>query len=144
MKVSARASGTWTAEVTPDKPFDFDRPNTWNSGGFAPQWIEADVRASSQLAGIRLTVTQSPDGPTTHELWVSQEPIGEDHTRAKLVHTFDGPTQNLQALKFDFPNGLSARYVQIRTTQSPSWVAWVAIEVQVGRTRSSFVTARAQ
>jgi hypothetical protein len=140
-KVSARASAAWTAEVTADKPFDPDQPNTWNSGGFAPQWIEADVKASSQLAGIRLTITQSPDGPTTHEVWVSQEPIGEDRTKAKLVHTFNGHTQNLQSLKFDFPEGTSARYVQIRTTQSPSWVALVVIEVHVGRTRSSFVKA---
>jgi hypothetical protein len=75
---------------------------------------------------------------------VSQEPIGEDRSKAKLVHTFNGPTQNLQALKLDFPPGLSARYVQIRTTQSPSWVAWAAIEVHVGRTRSSFVKTGAK
>jgi len=144
VKASARASATWKSDVTPDKPFDLDQPTTWNAGGYAPQWIEADVGSSSQLASIRLTVTQSPDGPTTHEVWVSQQPIGEDRRKAKLAHTFNGPTQNLQALKFDFPLGMSARYVQIRTTQSPSWVAWAAIEMHVGRTRPSFVKAVAK
>jgi HEAT repeat protein len=143
VKVKARASATEKNEVSPDKPFDLDQPSTWNSGGYAPQWIEADVKASSQLASIRLTVTQSPDGPTTHEVWVSQGPIGEDRTKAKLAHTFNGLTKNLQVLKLDFPQGTSARYIQIRTTQSPSWVAWVAIEVRVGRTRSSFVKTEA-
>jgi HEAT repeat protein len=140
-KVSARASATWNNEVTPDKPFNLDQPTTWNSGGYAPQWIEADLGAFSQLASIRLVITMSPDGPTTHEVWVSQEPIGEDRTKAKLAHTLNGPNRNLEAIKFDFPQGLPARYVQIRTTQSPSWVAWVAIELYVGRTRPSFVKA---
>jgi len=100
--------------------------------------------ASTHLANLRLTVNQSPDGHTTHEVWVSNEPIGEERARAKLVHAFNDQTRQLQQLKCDFPRGLSARYVQIRTTQSPSWVAWVAIEVYVGRTRPSFVTASAK
>jgi HEAT repeat protein len=78
------------------------------------------------------------------EVWVSDGPIGEDRAKAELVHTFDGPTRQLQELDCDFPKGLSARYVQIRTTQSPSWVAWVSIELRVGRSRPSFVTARAK
>jgi hypothetical protein len=143
-KVSARASATEKDEVAPDKAFDLDPPIGWNSGGPAPQWIEADLGTTTHLANLRLRVNQSPDGITTHEVWVSNAPIGDDLAKAKLVHTFNGHTQQLQQLKFDFPKGLAARYVQIRTTQSPSWVAWVAIEVHVGRMRSSFVTASAK
>jgi hypothetical protein len=141
-KVSARASATWNGN-TPDKPFNGNQ-STWNSGGPPPQWIEGDLGAPARLANLRLTVNQSPDGHTTHEVWVSNEPIGEERASAKLVHTFNGHTKQLQQLKFDFPKGLASRYVQIRTTQSPSWVAWVAIEVYVGRTRPSFVTASAK
>jgi hypothetical protein len=124
---------------TPDKAFDGDRTTTWNAGAYAPQWIEADLGASTRLAGIRLLVTQLPDGETAHEIWVSNEPIGEDRARAKLAHTFKGNTRDGQALQFDFPKGLFGRYVQVRTTQSPSWVAWVEVELRVGRTRFYFL-----
>ena len=141
-KVSAPASAAWNG--APDKAFEGDQSTGWNSGGPPPQWIEADLGASTHLANLCLTVNQSPDGHTTHEVWVSNEPIGEERARAKLIHTFNDQTRQLQQLKCDFPRSLSARYVQIRTTQSPSWVAWVAIEVYVGRTRPSFVTATAK
>jgi hypothetical protein len=143
-KVSARASATEKDEVSPDKAFELDPPTGWNSGGYSPQWIEADLRTLTRLSSLHLTVNQSPDGATAHEVWVSNVPIGEDHAKGKLMHTFKGHTQQLQQLKFEFPKGLAARYVQIRTTQSPSWVAWVAIEIHVGRKRSSFVTASAK
>jgi hypothetical protein len=71
---------------------------------------------------------------------VSDQPIGNDLTRAKRPHTFHGLTENGRPLVFIFPRGLSARYVQIRTTASASWVAWNSIELQVGRTRSRFVS----
>ena len=138
-KVSARASATEKEEVTPDKPFDLVRPTTWNAGGYAPHWIEADLGASAQLASIRLIVCQLPDGATTHEVWVSNGPIGKERTKAKLAHTFKGYTESNKPLTFDFPKGLSARYVQIRTTESPSWIAWGPIDLRVGRTRSHFV-----
>ena len=40
---------------------------------------------------------------------------------------------------FAFPKDLFARYVQIRTTESPSWVSWWEVELRVGRSRFSFV-----
>jgi hypothetical protein len=138
-RVRARASATEKAECAADKPFDLIRPTTWAAGGYAPHWIEADLGASTQLASIRLVTSQLPDGQTTHEVWLSNDPIGEQRTRAKLAHTFKGHTKSNQRLKFDFPKGLAARYIQIRTTASPSWVAWGPIELYVGRTRSHFV-----
>jgi hypothetical protein len=132
-KVTARASRSW-AEQTPDKAFDGDRDTTWNAGTFPEangQWIEADLGAIRQLGVLRLVVAQSPDGPTTHEIWVSTEPIGDNRKGAKLVHTFKGHTKNGETLRFDFPKSQSGRYVQIRTTSSPSWVAWIEIELGV-------------
>jgi hypothetical protein len=84
-------------------------------------------------------VNQHPAGETTHELWVSNQPIGEQPAKAKRVHTFKGHTQSQQALKFDFPKNLFARYVQVRTTGSEGWVGWMEIELLVGRSRLSFV-----
>jgi HEAT repeat protein len=139
-KVAARASATWNKDVTPDKPFDLDRPGFWSSGGYAPQWIEADLGATNRLAKLRMTPSQLPEEcDTTHEIWASEEPIGDNCTKAKLIHTFKGRTESGRPLAFDFPKGLSARYIQIRTTASASWVAWIHIELQVGRIRSRFV-----
>jgi RNA polymerase sigma factor (sigma-70 family) len=131
VRVTARASASWKQDTTPDRAFDGDPDTCWNAGRSAPQWLEADLGASRQLAGIRLTVMQWPDGETVHEVWVSDEPIGEDRAKARLVHTFARHTQVGQILALDFPRGVCARYVQVRTTLSPSWVAWVDVELRV-------------
>lgn len=128
--IGVRASGSWERSI-PARAFDGDRGTDWNSGGYAPQWIEADLGAAIPLADIVLVPVQDILGPTTHEIWVSDEPIGNDRKKAKLAHTFRGETTDRQVLKFDFPKGTSARYVQIRTTQSPTWIAWYEVEVRV-------------
>jgi hypothetical protein len=128
---SARASSSWEPNTTPDRAFDGNRSTYWNSGGYAPAWIEADLGAARPLAGIVLIPAQDIAGATTHEVWVSDEPIGDDRTKARLMHTFQGETKNEQSLKYDFPKGLSARYVQVRTTQSPTWIAWWEVEISV-------------
>jgi hypothetical protein len=131
--VTARASLSLAAH-TPDMAFDGDRDTMWNAGRFpeaAGQWIEADLGAVRQLGNLRLLTCQLPDGPTTHEIWVATEPIGDDRTKAKLVHTFKGRTKNREVLRFDFPKDCSGRYVQIRTTASPSSVAWLEVELGV-------------
>src|SRR5262249_30465494 len=134
----ARASNTWE-QHTADKAFDGERYTMWNASTYAPQWLEADLGTSTRLGKILLTVCQSPAGETTHELWVSNEPIGEERSKAKLVRTFRGNTEDGQQLEFVFPKDLFARFVQIRTTESPSWVGWHEVELRVGRSRFSFV-----
>jgi hypothetical protein len=105
----------------------------WNAGDYAPQWIEADLGAPTELATLVLHMTQLPAGQTTHEVWISNEAIGEKRRGAKLAHTFTGHTDDNQRLQLEFPKGLVARYVQILTTRSPSWVAWVEVELRVQR-----------
>jgi RNA polymerase sigma factor (sigma-70 family) len=141
--VSARASNSWD-QNTPERAFDGKRGTMWNAGDYAPQWIEADLGAPRPLASLRLVVTQLPGGVTTHEVWVSDEPIGEDGARAKLVHTFQVHTDNYQQLTVNLPKGLVARYVQILTVESPSWVAWLDIEVRVRRGQANSVPGPAQ
>jgi RNA polymerase sigma factor (sigma-70 family) len=130
--VGVRASNSWLPNV-PGQAFDSDGGTLWNSGSYAPQWIEADLRQPIELAGLGLVINQLPAGETTHELWVSDEPIGTDRTKARLVHAFTGHTDDHQQLKFDSPKNLRGRYVQMHTTQSPSWVAWVSVELRVRR-----------
>ncbi len=132
-----RASSAWEGHPTlsflpsPDKAFDGKQDTYWNSGGYAPAWIEADLGASRPLADVQLLVAQDIPGPTIHEVWVSNESIGDDRARAKRVHTFQGETKDKQWLRFDFPKDQSARYVQIHTTQSTTWIAWWEVEIHV-------------
>ncbi|MBP3957479.1 sigma-70 family RNA polymerase sigma factor [Gemmata sp. G18] len=129
---SARASSTGDEADGPSNPFaSLDKVSRWNSGGYAPGWIEADLGTSRKLDRITLVASQTPKGETVHEVWVSDVPIGKDRAKAKLVHTFVGETDNLQELKYTFTPGLTARYVQIHTTESPSWVGWANIDLQV-------------
>jgi hypothetical protein len=127
-KQGLRASGIWENQ-TPDKAFDGDRNTYWNSGGFAPAWIEKDLGAATPLAGIALVPLQDIPGPTIHEVWVSSAPIGTERSKATRVHTFAGSTTDRQRLQAHFPKDLSARYVQIRTMQSPAWIAWYEVEI---------------
>jgi RNA polymerase sigma factor (sigma-70 family) len=126
----ARASTT-DGMTAPEQAFDGIRATRWNSGNYAPGWIEKDLGASNSFATIVLYPAQTPDGETVHEIWISDEPIGNDRTKAKLAHTFKGFTKNMEPLKFDFPKETSARYVQVLTTESPSWIGWWEIEITV-------------
>jgi uncharacterized protein (TIGR03067 family) len=134
-----RASGTWEKEI-PENAFDGRLDTDWNSGTYAPAWIEADLGAAVPIECVVLIPCQDIAGATTHEVWISDRPIGDDRTKAKLIHTFKGETTNQQKLKFDFPKRpeeLTARYVQIRTTQSPTWIAWWEVQIGVrGRERT--------
>ena len=102
----------------------------WNSGGFPVQWIEVDLQRSVRLAEIRLVVAQSPDGATHHEIWVSVDPIRDDLSGARRIHQHEGNTKDRVVLRAPVTEDVSARFVQVRTLVSPSWVAWMEIEVR--------------
>src|SRR3990170_8057412 len=67
---------------------DGDPGTSWNSGGGPLQWIQIDLGASYDIAAIRLTVSQSPPGQTTHVIYGQG-----DGTAGELVrlHPFRGP-----------------------------------------------------
>lgn len=47
---------------------DGDLATLWNSGGGPVQWIEIDLGAEYNIGEIRLTISQSPEGTTTHRI----------------------------------------------------------------------------
>src|SRR5262249_48366616 len=108
--VLVSASNFWD-EHTPDKAFDGGRHTLWNSSSYAPQWLEADLGAPTRLSSILLVASQLPAGQTTHEIWVSDEPIADNPGKAKRAHTFRGFTKDGQQLRVDFPRDLVARHV---------------------------------
>jgi hypothetical protein len=120
---SVTASGHYGSAV-PGRTVDGDDTTAWNSGGFAPEWIEIDLGAEVHLSGARLCVTQSPAGPTTHQI-TGRTSRGEIVPLAIL----SGHTEKHQSLHPTFSAETPVRYVRVTTTVSPSWVAWFEIEL---------------
>jgi hypothetical protein len=130
-RLAVRASGI-EGQKTPDLAFDGDPQTAWAAGDWAVQWIEADLMQPTPLKAIRLIAGQQPASDTVHEVWLSDKPLGNARTGGKLLHTFRGFTKEYDELKFSLPPGTTARYVQIRTMESASWVAWPEIDIQRG------------
>ncbi|UXE63585.1 MAG: discoidin domain-containing protein [Woronichinia naegeliana WA131] len=112
----------------PEAAFDNDFSQVWSSSDFPAQWIEVDLGKEYALNTIQLLTTQLPDGNTTHEIWVSNQPIAWSGNGV-LADAIQGYTRSGQWLRDDFSNITIGRYVQIKTVASPSWVGWQKIEV---------------
>ncbi|MFM6339292.1 MAG: Calx-beta domain-containing protein, partial [Dolichospermum sp.] len=126
---SYTASSSWTSEgALPDKAFDGSALTSWNSGNYASQWIEVDLGQEYHLYSIQLLIAQLPGGSTTHEVWVSNQSISNSYTGATLAKTFQGFT-SAGWLESDFSNSTKGRYVQVKTVESPSWIAWLEIQI---------------
>src|SRR5207245_2579037 len=67
---SARASKSWVEHN--HKPINAFVNVGWNAGAFAPQWIEADLRASRQPGAIHLEACES-GRRQTHEVWLADD-----------------------------------------------------------------------
>jgi len=124
------ASSSYTMEFTPEKAFDGDFSNMWNSGTWPMSWIEVDLGKPTRITQILLSVEQTPaDADTVHEIWLSSSMIGSDTSGAVLSYTPAGRTYDGQTLSVAFSNPPTAQHVQIRTISSPSWVAWNEIQI---------------
>jgi hypothetical protein len=117
--ITARASRVWEGNAAQGS-VDTNPSTYWNSGRFAPQWIEFDLGSNTTLSSMNLTVEQKPDGTTTHEIYAGSQP-----NPTTLVKTLSGTTKAHQTLRVTFASPIqNVRYVRIVTTKSPSWVAW--------------------
>lgn len=118
--------GSGPGNDDPGRLVDGNEDTSWNSGGYAPQVVQIDLRRSSSIFEIRLLVGQFPDGDTEHVIfaWPAGEP------EAEVLHVFEGHTRDRQWLSFQ-PQEPWVGYdrVGVGTATSPSWVAWFEIEV---------------
>ena len=104
---------------------DGDLGTLWNSGGGPVQWIEIDLGSPQTIRGIRVTVSQYPEGETAHGVQVKG--VGGDF---QLIHTFTGDTRDGDVLEYTLPAPMAGvQFVRIQTIQSPSWVSWREVEV---------------
>jgi len=124
------ASSNFYSETMPEKAFDGDFSNMWNSGTWPMSWIEVDLGKPTRITQILLSVEQLPaDANTVHEIWMSSSAIGNDTSGAVLATTLAGRTYDAQVLSAAFSIPPTAQHVQIRTISSPSWVAWNEIQI---------------
>jgi len=96
----------------------------WNAGDFAPQWIEVDLLQPTTISMIRLMVSQTPAGETSHEIWVRGP--SEEY---RMLREIRENTGNGRVLVFPTPGLSDIQFVKVTTLQSPSWVGWAEIEV---------------
>ena len=104
---------------------DGNESTSWGAGDFAPQWIEIDLGAPASISEIRLLVGQSPDGKTRHRILV-----GSKGGTLTEIHLFEQITQDVTWITFT-PDAVieDVQIVRIETLESPSWVAWLEIQV---------------
>ncbi|WP_291516667.1 discoidin domain-containing protein [Bdellovibrio sp. ArHS] len=106
---------------------DGNLKSVWNSGKNAGNdtWIQVDLGKNHWVQEIYLAVAQLPNGETTHEIWA-----GPTESSMVKQHVFSQNTSDGQILHLA-NSALQARsdirYIKIKTTKSPSWVAWQEI-----------------
>jgi len=125
----ADAKPTRASNALPDSPaalaVDGLSATFWNSGRFAPQWIELDLDANVSVEKLRLVATQAPSGLTTHRVY-GRGPTGDEF----LLHEFSAITTEGQTLEYSPPAPWTGiRFIRVETTRSPSWVGWREISV---------------
>jgi hypothetical protein len=94
--LAAAASVQASDETSGEPPWaviDGSPDTTWNSGDFAPGWIELELPEPALVSEIRLVVAQTPAGSTRHALQ-----LGLGSSPPATVHTFEEDTANAQTL----------------------------------------------
>jgi len=116
---ASRESGGSTAAAAFDGVTD---ATGWVSGSGPVQWIEIDLGTESLLEGVVLWVDQFPSGRTVHHILGGPDPEPTD-----VLAIVEGETTWGDAVAVDGP--WTVRYLRIETVESPSWVAWLEIEL---------------
>jgi len=91
-----------------------------------PPFVRFDFDQPREVEGIELVVAQTPNGNTVHELWLMDED-GEWGTSA--FTTFQQNTSDGQTLAYRISPAKPVLAVYVRTTRSPSFVAWREVRI---------------
>ena len=111
---------------------DRDVSTLWNSLQYAwsdpgnPPAIRLDFAEARRIEGIELVVTQNPSGSSVHELWLMDE---DGDWGSSPATTFQQSTSDYGVLAYRLSPARSVAGIYVRTTRSPSFVAWREIRV---------------
>ena len=116
--IRARASGDDPHGGVP--AFDDHLETTWNARHGPPQVIAFDLSEGSVVSGLLLIPEMTPSpAMVTHVV----EYTGSDQqSHGAFIVRSTMASSHLYAVMF--PEPLTTRSISVRTTESPSWVAW--------------------
>ncbi|HEY3354648.1 MAG TPA: kelch repeat-containing protein [Polyangia bacterium] len=120
--VGATASGSYGAAI-PSLAIDGNESTGWNAPGYAGNWIELDLGQNYLVNQVKLMVAQAPAGQTTHQILGGLAPAP-----TTVLQTLSGYTTSGDWLTASVAP-TSVRYLRVLTTQTPSWVAWLELQV---------------
>lgn len=113
-------SGAGSASAQGDYVVDRVQGGSYNSGGFAPQYLELQLPGTYSISSVCLNVGQLPNGNTLHEI-----SAGSSSSSLTTVTTLNGYTYSGQWLNITYSPMLTGiSVVRVTTVSSPSWVAW--------------------
>ena len=93
---------------------------SWSSGDWKG-WIEFDLGEITRLDRIEAHLQFAPAGQASHEIHISDHPIGSERDGARLLQEFDGQRKDGDILEVTCPPDTSARYVRVRCLSSRAW-----------------------
>ena len=124
--LTGHASGSVSAgAASAALALDGNANSLWSAGGPPPQTYQLVFDNYYLVSRIELLVAQTPDGQTSHEIWVGDS-IGKLKLYKSLVNIF---TTDGQITAVDTNSPIQTDRVMIRTTGGPSFVAWRDIRV---------------
>lgn len=100
----------------------FNGTGYWNAGTWGTHWIQADMGETFVLSEVMLTIAQSPNGATWHQIFLSDAPIGNSWINLTPVAVQSGNTVHGQILDLSFAPA-SGRYLEIVSNGGSSWTA---------------------
>lgn len=113
------ASGTYLSSI-PANAINGSCGDGWNSGGFAPQFIEIDLISTYTINNINIMFDMSPNGNVNHEILTSPDMIA--WTVVDVATGFYVTGQLIERCYSNAPL-TNVRGVRINSLSSPSWIA---------------------
>lgn len=125
-KLSATIHGASSTHrtTTPDNVLDGNPDSAWNSGTHPVGWITLDLGKPCILTKVRLLPEMTPK--ICHV--IHKVKVGYESDKLKTIWTLDAECKSQEWIEMDAPSGTVARYVQIYTEESSSWLSWRLIE----------------
>ncbi len=120
----AAGSGVYAGQVAA-RANDGNRCTSWNSGGYAPATLTLDFGETVPMRGVTLVPEMSP---TTAGVGHVVE-VSDNGSAWRVAHTVSQTMSSGQVYPFAFSQPQSARFLRVRSTSSPSWIAWVEVAV---------------